>query len=58
MEALMKKYKHRVVALFGSAPSYPTGVIDPIAKLSALAIKYECGLHVDCCLGHPNNKPH
>ena len=27
------------------------GVIDPIEKMSVLALKYNVGLHVDCCLG-------
>ena len=39
------------VALVGSAPSFPHGVIDPIAPLSELAQKCGIGLHVDCCLG-------
>lgn len=37
--------------IYASAPSFPQGVIDPIAKLSELAIKYDIGLHVDACLG-------
>lgn len=39
------------VALVGSAPSFPHGVIDPIPELSELAQKRRVGLHVDACLG-------
>lgn len=39
------------VALVGSACNYPYGTIDPIEKLSELALKYDIGLHVDACLG-------
>jgi glutamate/tyrosine decarboxylase-like PLP-dependent enzyme len=39
------------IALVGSAGNYPYGTIDPIDKLSALAMKHEIGLHVDGCLG-------
>ena len=39
------------VALVGSACQYPTGSVDDIPGLSALAQQYNVGLHVDCCLG-------
>eukprot|EP00941_MAST-03F_sp_MAST-3F-sp1_P004422 g4422.t1 len=39
------------ILIVGSAPSFPQGSIDPISDLSALAIEYNIGLHVDCCLG-------
>eukprot|EP00743_Colponemidia_sp_Colp-15_P001248 GILK01001371.1.p1 GENE.GILK01001371.1~~GILK01001371.1.p1 ORF type:complete len:560 (+),score=86.52 GILK01001371.1:38-1681(+) len=39
------------IALVGSAPSFPQGVIDPIDELSQMAVKYGLGLHVDACLG-------
>lgn len=39
------------VLLVGSAGNYPYGTIDPIAELSALALKHGIGLHVDGCLG-------
>jgi sphinganine-1-phosphate aldolase len=39
------------VALAGSAGTYPHGVVDPISKLSDLALKHKLGLHVDGCLG-------
>ena len=37
--------------LYGSAPNFPQGVIDHIDGLSNLAMYYNIGLHVDCCLG-------
>jgi glutamate/tyrosine decarboxylase-like PLP-dependent enzyme len=39
------------VAVVGSAPSFPHGVIDPIEELSELARARGCGFHVDACLG-------
>jgi sphinganine-1-phosphate aldolase len=39
------------IAIIGSAPSFPHGVIDPIAELSEIALKAGIGLHVDACLG-------
>jgi glutamate/tyrosine decarboxylase-like PLP-dependent enzyme len=39
------------VALVGSAPGFPHGVIDPIAELSDLARSRGLGFHTDACLG-------
>ena len=39
------------IMLVGSACNYPYGTIDPIEKLSELALKHDIGLHVDACLG-------
>ena len=39
------------IALVGSAPSYPQGVVDPIPELGALALAKGLPLHVDACLG-------
>ena len=39
------------ILIYASAPSYPQGVVDPIEKLSKIAIQYGVGLHVDACLG-------
>jgi sphinganine-1-phosphate aldolase len=41
----------RTVALFGSAATYPHGLIDPIEALGELALEHDLGLHVDGCLG-------
>ena len=39
------------IALMGSAPNYPNGMIDSIEELAALAQKYGIGMHVDACIG-------
>jgi sphinganine-1-phosphate aldolase len=39
------------IALVGSAPGFPHGVIDPIAELSELARERGIGFHTDACLG-------
>ncbi|MBW1867154.1 MAG: aspartate aminotransferase family protein, partial [Deltaproteobacteria bacterium] len=39
------------IALVGSAGNYPYGLIDPLEKLSDLAVKHQIGFHVDGCLG-------
>lgn len=39
------------IMIVGSAPSFPHGVIDPIAALGALAIERDLWLHVDACVG-------
>jgi sphinganine-1-phosphate aldolase len=39
------------IALVGSAPCFPHGVVDPIAELSELALGKGIGFHTDACLG-------
>lgn len=39
------------VVLVASAPSYPHGIIDPVGEVAKLGLKYDIGVHVDCCLG-------
>ncbi len=39
------------IALVGSAPQFPHGVIDPIEELSELARSRGIGFHTDACLG-------
>lgn len=48
VEAAINK---NTIALVGSAPAYPHGVIDPIADLAGLALRHGLGCHVDACLG-------
>ncbi len=45
------KITANTVMLIGSAGNYGHGIIDPIEKLSDLAVKHKIGLHVDGCLG-------
>lgn len=39
------------VMLYGSAPAYSLGLIDPISALGALALERDLWLHVDACVG-------
>jgi glutamate/tyrosine decarboxylase-like PLP-dependent enzyme len=39
------------IALVGSAPPFPHGIVDPIEELSELAHQHELGFHTDACLG-------
>ncbi len=41
----------RTVAIVGSAPAFPHGIVDPIAELSELARLRGVGFHSDACLG-------
>jgi len=48
----MKRAVNRnTIALVGSAPCFPHGVIDPIPELSELARAKGIGFHTDACLG-------
>lgn len=51
LKKALKEHKGKVVAIVGSAPSYPWGVIDPIKEMSEIAYQHKVGMHVDCCLG-------
>jgi glutamate/tyrosine decarboxylase-like PLP-dependent enzyme len=39
------------IALVGSAPPFPHGIVDPIVELSELALENDLGFHTDACLG-------
>jgi glutamate/tyrosine decarboxylase-like PLP-dependent enzyme len=39
------------IMVVGSAPSFPYGVIDPIAELAAIATRRDVWMHVDACVG-------
>jgi len=45
------KITPNTVMIMGSAGNYGHGIIDPIEKLSDIAVKHKVGLHVDGCLG-------
>ncbi|HRA64648.1 MAG TPA: aminotransferase class V-fold PLP-dependent enzyme [Caldilinea sp.] len=49
--AMAAALDHNTVALVGSAPSFPHGVVDSIPALAELAHSRGVGLHVDACLG-------
>jgi len=49
--AMTQAITRNTIALVGSAPSFPHGVIDPIESLSEVARGHGIGMHVDGCLG-------
>ncbi|SCA62653.1 Sphingosine-1-phosphate lyase [Chlamydiales bacterium SCGC AG-110-P3] len=57
LDNALYKYGKRVIAVAGSAPAYPDGIVDPIQAIAELTKKhsqrigYPIGLHVDACLG-------
>jgi len=51
VEAARRLVTSKTVALVGSAPGFPHGVIDPIEDLAKLARERKIGMHVDGCLG-------
>jgi glutamate/tyrosine decarboxylase-like PLP-dependent enzyme len=50
-EALEAACTDDTIMVVGSAPSYPQGVIDPIADIAALAERRGVLCHVDACMG-------
>ncbi len=51
VDAAARAITKNTVVLVGSAPTFPHGVVDPIAELSTLAMEQGIGFHVDACLG-------
>ncbi|MCB9154904.1 MAG: aspartate aminotransferase family protein [Caldilineae bacterium] len=49
--AMRKAMNIDTVLLVGSAPSYPHGVVDPIADIAALSAERNVLCHVDACVG-------
>ncbi|MBF2052460.1 MAG: aspartate aminotransferase family protein [Candidatus Sericytochromatia bacterium] len=49
--AFKRAISSRTVLCVGSAPSYPQGVIDPIAEMADIAREKEIPFHVDACVG-------
>lgn len=39
------------IAVFGSAPCYPYGCVDPITALAEIAVRHDLWMHVDACVG-------
>ena len=50
-DAVAAHINDNTIALVGSAGNYPYGLIDPLDKLSDLALEHGLGFHVDGCLG-------
>ena len=51
VEALSQAVTVNTVLLYGSAPAFSMGVIDPIADLGKLAAEKDLWFHVDACVG-------
>lgn len=51
VEAMAKLINKNTIALVGSAPQYPHGVMDPIPEIAALGKKKGIPVHVDACVG-------
>ncbi|OWY26086.1 aminotransferase class V-fold PLP-dependent enzyme [Sphingobacteriales bacterium UPWRP_1] len=51
VEQVRQKINKNTIAIVGSAPAFPHGIIDPIEQLAEIALQQNIGLHVDCCLG-------
>lgn len=51
VEATRRAISPRTILIVGSAPSYPHGVVDPIADLAQLALEKGLLCHVDACVG-------
>jgi len=49
--AIEKRITRNTIAIVGSSPCYPYGVIDPIEELAEVARRHRVPLHVDGCLG-------
>ena len=50
-DALAEACTDDTIMVVGSAPTYPQGVIDPIADIAALALDRGILCHVDACIG-------
>jgi sphinganine-1-phosphate aldolase len=51
LEEIERQIDKNTVMIVGSATEYSCGMLDPIVELGKLALAYNVGLHVDCCLG-------
>ncbi len=50
-EKIMENINENTIAIIGSAPCFPYGVVDPLKELSGMAVEKDVPLHVDACLG-------
>ncbi|XP_030425832.1 sphingosine-1-phosphate lyase 1 isoform X2 [Gopherus evgoodei] len=51
VQAMRRAISKNTAMLACSAPQFPHGVMDPIAEVAKLALKYRIPFHVDACLG-------
>jgi sphinganine-1-phosphate aldolase len=50
-EAVADAITDRTVLVVASAPSYPTGTVDPVPQIAAIAAERGVRCHVDACIG-------
>jgi sphinganine-1-phosphate aldolase len=51
VDAMRRAITKNTIMMVGSAPSYPHGVVDPIAELAAIAQENKLLFHTDSCVG-------
>ena len=51
VSAMRREINSDTILLYASAPTFPHGVVDPVAEIAALAKSRGIGCHVDNCLG-------
>lgn len=51
VSAVRRAISRNTIAIIGSAPCFPHGVMDPIKELSTIAQHHGIGFHTDACLG-------
>ncbi|PFH53702.1 hypothetical protein AMATHDRAFT_54119 [Amanita thiersii Skay4041] len=51
LKRVKRAINSNTIMLVGSCINFPDGNQDDITALGSLAVKYNIGLHVDCCLG-------
>ena len=51
VDAMRARITPNTIALAATAVNYPHGLIDPLGRLSELALEHGLGFHVDGCLG-------
>lgn len=50
-DEVRRRMNRNTVLVVASAPSYPWGVVDPVAEIAALALDRDVPMHVDACFG-------
>jgi len=51
VDKMARMIRRGTIMLVGSAPSFPHGTMDPIAKIAALGLQHNIPVHTDACLG-------
>lgn len=51
VKAMKRAISRNTAMLVCSAPQFPHGIMDPVAEVAKLAVKYNIPFHVDACLG-------